>query len=224
MKATFDISQFEKSLENALKYSEGFLEGIHQGKPEMLKAMGENVVERLKAFVDLQARVDPESLHHVYEWYQTGMETGRLFDIDYRISGGGLSVNSTFRQSQSMASGSNTPFYDKAKIMEEGIPVRIVPKQSGVLVFDDNGETIFTKQPIEISRPGGSQVEGSFEQVVNSFFDIYFSQSFLSSSGLSKYVANPKTFKDNISAGSKSGKSFGRQIGYNWIVKAGDAV
>jgi len=224
VKAKFDISQFEKSLTNALKYSEGFLEGVQQGKSEMLKVMGDNVIDRLKSFIDLQARVDPESLHHVYEWYQTGMETGRLFEIDYRVSGGGLSINSTFRQSQSMANGSNSPFYDKAKIMEEGIPVRIIPKQSGVLVFDDNGETVFTKQPVDISRPGGSQVQGSFEKVFDSFFDVYFSQSFLSSSGLSRYIGNPKTFKDNISAGSKSGKSFGRQIGYNWIVKAGDSV
>jgi hypothetical protein len=178
----------------------------------------------VKNFIDLQARVDPQSLHHVYEWYQTGMETGRLFDIQYTTNGKGLSVNGTLRQSQSVANGSNTPFYDKAKIMEAGIPVRIIPKRNGVLVFDDNGETVFTKSPVEISRPGGSSVQGSFEKVFNDFFDSYFSQSFLSSTGLSKYIENPRAFSDNFARAKTSGKSLGTEIGYNWIVKAGDSV
>lgn len=224
MIVSFDADQFTKALMNTLQYSEGFLDGVQKGKPELMKNIGENVIEKLKNFVDMQARVDPASLHHVYEWYQVGMETGRLFDIEYTTTGGGLSINNTFRQSQSVASGSNTPFYDKARIMEDGIPVKIIPKNSEVLVFEDNGEKVFTRQPVDISRPGGSQVQGSFEQVFNSFFDMYFSQSFLSSSGLSGYVANPKAFKDNLNAGSKMGKSLGKQIGYNWIVKAGDSI
>jgi hypothetical protein len=224
MRVTFDDSTFFRELSNIAKYAEGFVEGVNAGKNQFLDNLGQSVIESLKDFIDLNARVDPESLHHVYEWYQVGQESGRLFDINYSVSGGGLSINSSFRQSQSVANGANNPFYDKAKIMENGIPVTIRPKYSQVLMFDDNGEKVFTKKEVNVDRPGGASVQGSFEKVFDMFFSTYFSQSFLSASGLRKYLENPIEFKTKLNAGKSGGRALGKQTGYNWIVKAGGMI
>jgi hypothetical protein len=224
MKVDFDDSKFFRELTNITKYAEGFLEGAITGKKEFLDNLGSSVIESLKNFIDMNARVDPQSLHHVYEWQQVGQETGRLFDLNYVATSGGISVNGTLKQSQSVAFGANTPFYDKAKIMESGMPITIRPRYSEVLAFEENGEKIFTKKDVHIDRPGGASVQGSFERVFDTFFSTYFSQSFLSSSGLRKYLENPIAFKNNLNAGKTGGKSVGKQIGYNWIVKAGGMV
>lgn len=63
--------------------------------------------------------------------------------------------------------------------MENGVPVIIRPKKSPVLVFEDNGETVFTRNPVSVSSPGGEDAEGSFESIVDVFFTQYFKQSFL---------------------------------------------
>ena len=224
MRITFDDSTFFRELTNITKYAEGFVEGAVSGKKEFLDNLGKSVIESLKEFIDLNARVDPQSLHHVYEWQQVGQEAGRLFDINYLVSGAGISVNGTLRQSQSTAPGANVPFYDKAKIMENGIPVTIRPRYSQVLMFEENGEKVFTKKEVHIDRPGGSSVQGSFEKTFDSFFNTYFSQSFLSSSGLRKYLENPIAFKTNLNAAKNGGRSLGKQVGYNWIVKAGGMI
>jgi hypothetical protein len=224
MIVNFDDSTFFRELNNITAYAEGFLEGVKSGEGKLKDSIAKTTVEMLKEFIDANARVDPEALHHVYEWYQTGQDTGRLFDITYSISNGGISINSSFRQSQSIASGANTPFYDKARIMEDGIPVTIRPRYSEVLAFDDNGEKIFTKKDVNIDRPGGASVQGAYEKVFETFFNSYFSQSFLSSSGLGKYLSNPIDFKNRLNAGKTGGRSVGKQTGYNWIVKAGGAI
>lgn len=223
MKVSFNDKSFMNDINNILGYVEGFLDGVNSGHSVFINELGKSVVEKLKDFIDLNARVDPQMLHHVYEWQQVGQETGRLFDISYSTNNGGLSINSTFSQSSSVALGANQPFYDKARIMENGIPVTIVPKTSSVLSFDVNGERVFTKNPVHVDRPGGAAVQGSYEKTFDSFFRDYFSQSMLSSSGLRKYIEDANMFKANF-ARSKKGKSFGKETGYNWIVKAGGIV
>jgi hypothetical protein len=220
----FEDAQFFIEMANFVKYSEGYLEGIHLGKSKMLQQFGANTKEIALEYIDTMARVDPLSLHHVYEWYQTGSPEARLFDIDYRVTNGGLSFDSTFSQSKSFSRGSQTPFYDKASIMENGIPVTIRPKRSQVLAFEDNGETIFTKGPVEITNPGGSAVQGSFSETLKTFFGTYFTQAFLTSSGFTRYLETPMDYKTNLPKSKTGGASAGKQIGYNWIVKAGGKI
>jgi hypothetical protein len=222
--ANFNDASFFIEMSNVVKYAEGYLEGIHAGKPALLSKMGKTIKEVAKEFVDSMARTDPASLHHVYEWYQTGSPAARLFDIDYNVTSGGLSFNTTLSQSRSFSDGSTVPFYNKAYIMENGIPITIIPKKAGVLVFDDNGETVFTKSPIHVNAPGGKQVQGSLEETLNTFFDTYLTQSYLADSGFTMYLKSAKDFKTNISKSKSGGKSAGKQIGYNWIVKAGDKL
>jgi hypothetical protein len=215
-----DGKQFKKEMNNIMDYSIGFLEGVKGGKTAFLNNLGHETIQTLKEFVDMNARIDPAMLQHVYEWYQVGSPNARLFDIEYTVSNQGLSIYSTLSQSSSVKNGSTTPFYDKARIMEKGIPVTIRPKKSKVLVFEENGETVFTKNPVTVNNPGGQEAEGGFEEVLDIFLNQYFKQSFLKSSGLSDYIKNPKAFKTNLKAGSKYGKGFGYSTGYKWIANA----
>jgi hypothetical protein len=221
MITTFNSNQFKKDMNNIVNYSIGFLEGVHRGKTVFLKTIGMETVEIMKEFIDSNARVNPEMLHHVYEWTMAGSPDARLYDISYTTSNLGLSFRSSFSQSTSIKEGSRTPFYDKARIMEYGIPVTIRPKVSQVLAFDDNGETVFTRGPIEIMNPGGTEVEGGFEKVFEMFFNKYFSQAFLRTSGVAKYLENPQVYKKNMPAGKKMGKAKGLSTGYRWIANAG---
>jgi hypothetical protein len=160
-------------------------------------------------------------MHHVYEWYQTGSPSARLFDINFTVSNLGLSFLSGFRQSETIKAGSSEPFYDKAKIMESGMSVKIKPKRSNVLIFEVDGEEVVTSNEVRVENPGGSQVAGSFESVFDSFFTQYFTQSFLRASGLFNYLDNPIVYKKDLPAGKKGGKSVGISTGYRWIANAG---
>jgi hypothetical protein len=217
----FNTSQFKKEMNNIVDYSIGFLQGVEKGKTIFLKTLGMETVEVMKEFIDSNARVNPDMLHHIYEWNQTGSPSARLYNISYTTSNLGLSFRSSFSQSTSIKNGSRTPFYDKARIMEYGIPVTIRPKVAQVLAFDDNGDTVFTKGPITIENPGGSQVEGGFEKTFDLFFNRYFSQAFLRTSGIAKYLENPQVYKKDLPAGKTLGRSKGIATGYRWIANAG---
>ena len=219
MKVNLNSTSFEKTLQNVVNYSFGFLEGAQNGKRAMLDNLGKGTIEALNQYIDAMARGDQAALHHVYEWYQTGSPAGRLFDLGYTVSNAGLSVKSSFRQSNTVAENSNEPFYNKARIMEEGIAVTISPKRKA-LVFEDGGETVFVSRPITINNPGGTAVEGSYERVFDSFFKNYFTQAFLKASGLFDYISKPVLYKKNIAAGSKGGRQVGKKVGYTWIANA----
>jgi hypothetical protein len=214
-------TQLIKDLNNIVNYSVGFLDGVQKGKRAFLNNLGSGIKEVLEMFIDSSARSNPQALHHVYEWYKVGSPEARLFDINYTVSNLGLSFYSSFRQSNSIKEGSTTPFYNKAKIMEEGIPVIIKPKKSEVLVFEDDGETVFTKGPVEVLNPGGAQVQNSFENTMNMFFKRYFSQAFLKVSGMDRYFKDPSIYKRNLAKGKNLGRSVGVSTGYSWIVNAG---
>lgn len=220
MAITFDTAKFSKEMNNILNYSLGFLEGIERGKKVFLNNLGQSTIELMKQFVDSNARVNPEALHHMYEWEQTGSPAARLFDINYSVTSSGLSIGSTFRQSTSVKKGSYSAFYDKARIMEYGIPVTISPSRSKVLVFEENGETVFTQKPVNIPNPGGKAVAGSFERTLDSFMNLYFTQAFLRSSGILKYFSDTTLFKRSIPAGARLGRSKGIDVGYRWIANA----
>lgn len=219
---SMDSKKFNKDMQNLVKYSIGFLDGAEKGKPQFLQAVGTQTIEALKQYIDSNARANPQALHHVYEWHQTGSPSARLFDLSYTVSGVGLSVKSTFRQSTTVKSGSTTAFYDKARIMENGVPVTIIPKKANVLSFtSENGDQVFTAGPVKVSNPGGSEVAGSYERVFDEFFNVLFRQSFLRASGIMDYLEKPTIFKKNFNAGKSGGRAKGLSTGYRWIINAG---
>lgn len=206
-----------KDLNNIVAYSNGFLDGVMAGKPKMLSDLGSQLRELVGEFIDANARVDPKSLHHVYEWYQTGSSAARLFDIDYKVTSGGLTIDGTLTQSKSMSRGSTTPFYNKARVMESGSSVTISPTKSNVLRFENNGEEVFTKGPITVNNPGGDSVAGSFESTFRLFFTTYASQALLEISGLADDLRRPTEFSRNFAAGVKGGRSVGLSAGNKFI-------
>jgi hypothetical protein len=213
---SLDLKAFNKDMKNILGYSNGFLEGAQQAKPALLKVLGARISEILKDFIDSNARVNPESLHHVYEWYQTGSPNARLFDIDYAVVGGGLSISSSFSQSRSIKSGSRVPFYNKAAIMESGVPVTITPRTK--LVFEVDGETVFTPNSVTVVNPGGA-TEGEYQKVLDTFFNSYLKQSFLNEVFYS--LKREKDFKTKFASAKRGGRALGLTTGYNWIMKVG---
>lgn len=221
IKMGINSKQFRKDMDNIVQYSYGFLDGIHKGKNLFYRNLGLGIKEALGAFIDSNAKMDPQALHHVYEWYKTGSPAARLFDIQYTVSNVGLSFYTSFKQSTTIKDGSRVPFYNKAKIMEEGISVRIEPTRSDVLVFNADGDEVFTKAPVKVDNPGGDRVQGSFERIVNLFFGSYFTQAFLRASGVIDYLNNPIVYRKNIDAGKKMGRSKGISTGYAWIANAG---
>lgn len=216
----FVTKEFDKEMKGIIDYSIGYLEGINSGKSKFLAGVGASVITLLKEYIDSSARINPEMLQHVYEWNLSGSPDGRLFDIDYTISNLGLSFKSSFRQSTAIKNGATEPFYSKAKIMEDGIPVTISPKRSEVLAFDVDGRTVFTRNDVIVDEPGGSQAKGGFEKTFDSFFGRYFSQAFLHNSGILQYLNSPVLYKKNLTKGSRMGKAYGRETGYKWIVNA----
>jgi hypothetical protein len=219
--ATFNDEKFFKDLVNIVQYSEGFLEGVEKGKSQFFKNFGYKVKEVLNSYIDSQAKVDPQKLHHVYEWYLTGSPDARLYDIHCHVKNGGLSFGYSFSQSKSIQNGSKEPFYNKAKIMEDGLPVMIKPRLASTLAFVVDGKEIFSKGEVIINHPGGETSQGGFQSIFDSFFNSYFSQAFLHVSGLKDYLSTPKTFSSNMNAGKKAGKQIGVEVGYNWIINAG---
>jgi hypothetical protein len=218
----FESDSLVEKLNNISKYSIGFLEGAEEAQGKFLNNLGETVIESLKNFIDSNARVNPEILHHVYEWYETGSPNARLFDLDYIVNNDSvISFSYEFSQSNSYSKGSTVPFYNKATIMENGSPITIRPKQGGVLSFNDNEEQVFTKKPVVVENPGGSATLGGFENTLKDFFNNYFTQSFLISSGIAEHFKDIRTYKNNFAAGSKQGKSLGFKVGYDWVSKGG---
>jgi hypothetical protein len=202
---------------NVIEYSRGYIEGAEKGKPKFLSEMGAMTIEIAKEFIDTNARLDPQRLHHVYEWYLTGSPEARLYDIDYVVNKDSILFTYQFKQSQSASRGSTTPFYDKARVMESGMAVTIKPKNSSVLAFDINGEPYFRPGPIVVDKPGGA-VAGQFEKVLDTFFNQYFKQSFLRVSGLAYNLESPAEFHRNLR--KNKGRAEGIKAGYNWIVGA----
>jgi hypothetical protein len=215
-----NTASFNKEMNNIVQYAFGFLDGAQKGKTIFLKNLGIETIDAMAKYIDVSARGNPAALQHVYEWYQTGSPSARLFNINYTVSNLGLSINSTFTQSRSVKKESNVPFYNKAKIMEEGIPVVIKPVKSPVLVFNEGGETVFTKNSVTVRNPGGSQAQGSFEKTMDEFILRYFKQSFLRASGIYDYIKKPVIFKKQIKSGARLGKSKGVDTGFRWIVNA----
>lgn len=220
LKIVMDSRQFQKEINNIMNYSTGFLEGVQRGKTELYMSLAPKISEMASQFIDANAKMSPELLHHIYEWEKIGSPAARLFDIDYAISGIGITFTSSLKQSSSIKQGSNVPFYNKATIMEQGVGVTIKPKKANVLRFEVDGQEVYTSREVRVENPGG-QTQGQFDKVINNFFGVYFRQSFLRSSGLLQYFNSPKVYKKNISAAKRGGRSLGIKTGYQWVANAG---
>ena len=130
----------------------------------------------LGKFIDSEARLSPKSLHHVYEWNQTGKPLGRLWKIDGTYKSGSIVLSSEFRPSKTFAPNKYGPrrskFIFKADVMEKGQPVRITARNAQALHFySKDGDPVFIPKGkfVTVKTPGGKEVKGSYKKTMNRF-------------------------------------------------------
>lgn len=133
-----------------------------------IETMGEiEVAERLMAefyiYIDALATANPHRFHHVYEWYQVGDSAARLFELNVRPSGNGVTISYDFKQS--VTPNSNGQFFpNKAAVMESGQTVEFTTEKA-VPIGDNEFRTgRFT------FKPGGDETTGSFGEAFMMFF------------------------------------------------------
>ena len=189
---------------------------------------------------NMYARSNKNSFHHVYEWQETGRESGRLFRIIKRSgSSGSATIYTKFNNSKKMApispilrvpgiDGSYVKrsgvFKEKASVMESGKPVTFITSRT--IAFSPNGRSIIFMPPgktISIKNPGGKSVSGSFSKHFISWWSINFA-TILDDSGviiniqknvaraLSKKGAGRSSVKDAILRSTAKYKTVGSII------------
>ena len=215
IKVKINNAQLDKTLKNVVEYSDGFFKGIDMKKIDFNNEVANFTSVALGKYIDAQARMNPLKLHHVYEWGKAGNQASRLFEFDTKVSGKTISFTGKFLPSKSISNTSSEPFIDKANVMENSIQVVIEPKNSDVLVFENNGETVFTTNTIYIDHPGGDEVAGSFGDTVNDFFENYFTNGLLAP--LIKKLSTAKEFTASFSSGAKSGSNIGIRAGKEYL-------
>lgn len=215
----YDTKELNKILENSVSYSYGFLDGVDISQLEFNIKLGEFTVDALNKYIDAAARANPESLHHVYEWNETGSSSARLFKISSKASKNVIRFDGKFLKSKSVSQPNSEPFTDKAYIMENAIAIEVEPRNN-VLAFESNGETVFTTNSIYIENPGGDAVAGSFGRTVDDFFTNYFTNALLKP--FIDHLKNPKEFAEYFPSGAKGGgKATGIRAGRQYISSTG---
>lgn len=223
-----DPKPFQKDMNFLIEYTLGTLKGIEDGKGAFLQQMGPKIATILGQYIDKMAEMEPETLHHVYEWNQVGNSKKRLFKIIPVYTKAGLTFSSVFTQSQTKqkSRGSKVPFREKAFIMENGIKLDIYPNKAPYLkYFDKNLGEWVTSYHSRVENPGGDYVAGSFGSNFKTFFITYLSQSKLLQSGM---MVRPfsRAYQKNLNKGMKrrGGKLAGIETGYKWMIGAADVV
>jgi len=208
----FDLNDFNKEMKKAIDYSTGFINGAEQNEQYFNNQLAEIIKEAFYKYVDSVARLEPDRLHHIYEWEQTGVDKARLFRIEAFSGRQSIRFVTEFMQSTSISPTANEPFVNKAEVMESGTTIKISPRGDGPLAFQgDDGEMVFTNEEVTIENPGGN-VAGQFAAVAREFFTNYLDQALLRE--LIKELQNPVEFAQgwgkgmNYAKGMKQGQRY----------------
>lgn len=206
----YETKSLNKALKNTLGYSRGFLKGVDMERPTFMNFLGGFVEEALKKYIDARARSNPYALHHVYEPGKVGNSGSRLFKFDTIVTQKYIRFQGSFLPSTGQPLSGGDPFVDKANIMENGISITIAPKNSDVLAFEVDGETVFTRNAIVIEHPGGDAVAGSFGEVVDQFFSQYMTNALLKPLIKDLETADEfvSSFGGDANAGVKAGRKY----------------
>ncbi|MEK9805618.1 MAG: hypothetical protein VW551_04900 [Euryarchaeota archaeon] len=207
-----DMTQFNKTMNEAIEYSRGFLAGAESNVIIFNQQLAEVIKEAFYKYLDSTARLDPDRLHHMYEWGQVGVDKARLFKIEAFSGKQSIRFVTEFMQSTSVSPTANEPFVNKAEVMESGTTVTVSPSSGGVLAFTgDDGDMVFTTEDVTITNPGGN-VAGQFGAVARDFFINYLDQALLKE--LIKDMETPNEFTQgwgkgmNYSKGMKQGQRY----------------
>ena len=207
-----DMTEFNRTMKEAIDYSRGFLAGVESNEIVFNQQLAEVIKEAFYKYLDSTARLDPDRLHHMYEWGQTGVDKARLFRIEAFSGKQSIRFVTEFMQSTSVSPTANEPFVNKAEVMESGTTVTVAPRSGDVLAFTgDDGDMVFTTEEVTIENPGG-YVAGQFAATAREFFTNYLDQALLKE--LIKELQNPKEFAQgwgkgmNYAKGMKQGQRY----------------
>jgi hypothetical protein len=156
------------------------------------KTLFDQINKEFGEYIDAKARIQPKSLHHVYEWNRAGRPTARLFKLT-SAEGLGLSfkINYEFKLSKSPVPSKNKKqkrkyiFANKASVMEKGMPIVIRPQSAERLVFEMNGMTVFMPKgaSVMVKNPGGSAARNQFDLAYSRYFSGPLVSSAIKNSG-----------------------------------------
>jgi len=128
-------------------------------------------------YVDAQARTNPKTLHHVYEWNKVGNPGARLFKLNVTERNGlSFKLGTTFLTSKTPVPNSfgkkKYVFKNKASVMEAGMPVIISPRAAKRLVFETSTGVVYMPigASVTVTRPGGGKATGRFKIAHARFF------------------------------------------------------
>ena len=219
--AKIDAKKLNKMLNNLVQYSDGFITETKAQQGYVNRKVANTSVNAFYQYLDGVARMHPGMLHHIYEWGQVGNPTARLVDLGITSSGRGSIITAEFLESQAVKEGSNEPFYDKAQVMEEGIPVVIKEKEAKALFFEIDGLEYFRMGPITVLNPGGAETRGSFVEVFKEFYNNYLTQVYLKAIKFYKHFESPKEYERNFKTALKgtNAAGIGKMTALSWISK-----
>ena len=217
--AKINAKKAMKMLNNLVSYSDGFIKETKAQESTVTKRLAKSSVSGFYEYLDQLARVNPGMLHHVYEWGRVGDANSRLFDLKVSLSKNNAVITSEFLTSETPSDTSNEPFYEKARIMEEGIPVVIQEVQAQALFFEIDGIEYFRTGPIVIENPGGSEVRGSFVAQFEEFYNNYLNDVYLRSIRFYQYFMDAREYERNFNTAMNSGNAgeIGRKTALSWI-------
>jgi hypothetical protein len=128
-------------------------------------------------YVDAQARTNPKTLHHVYEWNKVGNSGSRLFKLNVTERNGlSFKLGTTFLTSKTPVPNSfgkkKYVFKNKASVMEAGMPLIISPRAAKRLVFETSTGVVYMPigASVTVTRPGGGKATGRFQIAHARFF------------------------------------------------------
>jgi hypothetical protein len=164
-------------------------------------------------YVDAQARMNPKSLHHMYEWNKTGNKGARLFNMSI-LSTDGLSfkINSQFLPSKSAVPNQfrnrKHVFINKASMMESGMPLTIRPRFAERLVFETSTGVVYMPKgaSVTVTRPGGGKATGRFQIAYAQFFTGNLVNSSIKKSGFQQIFNSALTKSMRVPADVKKVK------------------
>jgi hypothetical protein len=219
MKASFNTKKFTQTVTNIVDYSKGFVDSAKVNEKRLSIGISELSIDAFYEYLDGLARSHPGMLHHVYEWGQVGNPFSRLFELKTQVASRNVTISADFLYSDSISETSNEPFYNKAEVMEEGIPVVINEVQAKALFFEIDGEEFFRTGPIVIANPGGAATRGSFVKAFNEFYGVYFQEVFLKSIRFYDKMKNPKEYQKSIRSAAKGKNAYGlgKRAALSWI-------
>ena len=167
-----DTGKMPEKITAVAQYHTGTLSELHNtqtNKNIIIRNALEMVGEYFGFYMDNIARRDSASFHHVYENDKVGQKNARLFYYTISGSAGAPSIQYSFRDATA-PENSGQVFRKRAFVMEDGNPITIRPRSGKFLVFNVDGEKVFTKKSY-VPNPGGTQVSGSFQKAFEDYMN-----------------------------------------------------